>query len=172
MTNLITHHDVWSASVTKTAVFEKYLKMLLFTLIATLPTWIYSVILLLLITCDNMYSLDLRKKVKYLPAIHEKCRKIFFSCNKWHLELIETLCDHINYLSWCVECFCCTKLNISVITSEKYLKMWLFIQYSSFHMSHFHTSQPTTAFYPKLGCIQSSLQKLQMLTPVHKDAKD
>ena len=39
-------------------------------------------------------------------------------------------------------------------------------------MSHFPTSLPTTAFYPKLGCIQFSLQKLQMLTPVHNDAND
>ena len=37
-------------------------------------------------------------------------------------------------------------------------------------MSHFPTSQPTTAFFPKLECIQFSLQKLQMLTPVHNDA--
>ena len=39
-------------------------------------------------------------------------------------------------------------------------------------MSHCPTSQPTTAFYPKLGCIQFSLQKLQMLTPVHNDTDD
>ena len=39
-------------------------------------------------------------------------------------------------------------------------------------MSHFPTSQPTTAFYPKLGYIQFSLQKLQMLTPFHNDADD
>ena len=39
-------------------------------------------------------------------------------------------------------------------------------------MSHFPTSQPTTAFYPKLGCIQFSLQKSQMLTPVHNDKDD
>ena len=41
-----------------------------------------------------------------------------------------------------------------------------------FHMSHFPTSQPTTAFYPKLGCIQFSFQKLEMLTPIHNDADD
>ena len=35
-------------------------------------------------------------------------------------------------------------------------------------MSHFLTSEPTTAFYTKLGCIQFSLQKL-MLTHVHND---
>ena len=39
-------------------------------------------------------------------------------------------------------------------------------------MSHFPTSQPTTAFYPKLGCIQFSLQKLEMLITVHNDADD
>ena len=39
-------------------------------------------------------------------------------------------------------------------------------------MSHFLTSQPTTVFYPKPGCIQFSLQKLQMLPPVHNDADD
>ena len=39
-------------------------------------------------------------------------------------------------------------------------------------MSHFPTSQSTTTFYPKLGCIQCSLQKLQRLTPVHNDADD
>ena len=39
-------------------------------------------------------------------------------------------------------------------------------------MSIFHTSQPTTAFYPKLGCNKFFLQKLQMLTPVHNDAED
>ena len=37
-------------------------------------------------------------------------------------------------------------------------------------MSHFPTSELTTAFYPKLGCIHVSLQKLEMLTPVHNDA--
>ena len=36
-------------------------------------------------------------------------------------------------------------------------------------MSHFTTSKPTTAFYPKLGCIQFSFQKLEMLTPAHND---
>ena len=39
-------------------------------------------------------------------------------------------------------------------------------------MSHFPTAQPTTAFYPKLQCIQFSLQKLQMLTPVHNSVDD
>ena len=39
-------------------------------------------------------------------------------------------------------------------------------------MSYFHTSQPTTAFHPKLGYIQFSLQKLQMLTLVHNDVDD
>ena len=37
-------------------------------------------------------------------------------------------------------------------------------------MSHFSTSQPITAFYPKVGCIQFSIQKLQMLTTAHNDA--
>ena len=39
-------------------------------------------------------------------------------------------------------------------------------------MSDFPTPQPTTAFYPKLGCIRFSLQRLQMLTPVHNDTDD
>ena len=39
-------------------------------------------------------------------------------------------------------------------------------------MFHFPTSQPSTAFYLKLGCILFSLQKLQMLTPVHNNADD
>ena len=39
-------------------------------------------------------------------------------------------------------------------------------------MSHFPTSQPSTAFYPKLGCIQFPLQKLEMLTPVPNDTDD
>ena len=36
-------------------------------------------------------------------------------------------------------------------------------------MSHFPTSQQTTDSYPKLGCSQFSLQKLQMLTTVYSD---
>ena len=39
-------------------------------------------------------------------------------------------------------------------------------------MSHFPTSQTTTAFYPKLRCIQFSLQKLQMLTLVYNNANN
>ena len=39
-------------------------------------------------------------------------------------------------------------------------------------MSYFHTSEPTTAFYLKLRCIQFSLHMLQMLTPVNIDADD
>ena len=39
-------------------------------------------------------------------------------------------------------------------------------------MSYFPTSQLTTDFYPKLGCIQSPLQKLQMLATVHNDEDD
>ena len=50
--------------------------------------------------------------------------------------------------------------------------MWFFIQYRRFYVSDFPTSQPTTAFYTKLWCIQFFLQKLQMLTPVHNDADD
>ena len=71
-----------------------------------------------------------------------------------------------------MEYFCSKKINILVITSEIYLKMSLFIQYSRFYVSHFPTSQPTTAFYSKLGCIQFSLPKLGMLTPVHNDANN
>ena len=62
------------------------------------------------------------------------------------------------------------KLTISVIIFEKISQNVTFIiQYSRFHMSHFPTSLPTTAFYPKLGCIQFSLQRLQMLSPAHND---
>ena len=39
-------------------------------------------------------------------------------------------------------------------------------------MSHFPTSQPTTDFHPKLGCIQFPLQKSEMLTSVHNDVDD
>ena len=34
-------------------------------------------------------------------------------------------CDHSNYSSWCVQYFCGKRLNILVITFEKYLKMLL-----------------------------------------------
>ena len=59
-------------------------------------------------------------------------------------------------------------MNILVSTLEISENVTYF-QYSRFHMSHFCTSQATTAFYPKLGCIQFSFHKLQMLTAVHND---
>ena len=100
--------------------------------------------------------------------------KVSFSGKNWNLELIETLsCDHSDYLSWCVECFCSKEIEyFSNHFWEISQNVTFFIQYSRFHMSHFPTSQPTTALYQMLGCIQFSLQMLQMLTPVHNDTND
>ena len=69
MTTLSTHDDVWSVSVTKRlnvlpALFHKYHKTLhLHTFYSNILfiSLKHFIIWLLLITCDNMWSLSLRK---------------------------------------------------------------------------------------------------------------
>ena len=112
-----------------------------------------------------MWSVCVRKKGQCLPAICKKCFKISFFGKKWNLELskphhVITVITHHDLWSASVV----TKLNI--------WKCDFFIQYSRFHISHFPSSQPTTAFSLKLGCTQFSLWKLQPLTPIHNDANN
>ena len=109
---------MWNMSVNKRfnilpVIFDKYPKMLLFTLF---PQYTYK----LTKTMSFGYSKSLVithgdfvwEKSECLLVIHNKCGKISFSGKKSNLELIKTLsCDHSNYLSWCVECFCDQKVE-------------------------------------------------------------
>ena len=116
--------------------------------------WLNPVILLLLITCHNMWNPCVWEKVESFLAICNKCSKNSFSDKKWNVELIKTLsCEHSNYLSQSVECLV-KKLNILVITFEKYLKMWLFYpvqQVSYVSLSYFtanHSFIPNAGMHP------------------------
>ena len=144
----MTCHDVCSISLTKMlnilpAIFEKYTKTLLFHTFCenTHINWLNPVIWLLLITCDIIWSLWVRKKWEvYQPFVRNVEKSHFVAKSEIQNWLkpyhVTTLITHHDVWSVSMD----KKLNVLPAVFEKYPKMLLFYTFS--HITHMNWLKP------------------------------